>query len=163
MQSDFIELIQQNQRLVHKVCWVYATDSDDRKDLFQEIVMQAWQSYANFKREAKFSTWLYRVAINTAITWNKKAKRKESFSSLGFELQEDDAITENKEAQFQMMYQAIAALNKVDKAIVTLYFEQMDYNEIGETLGISANHVAVKMGRIKQFIKNYVSKETAWN
>ena len=158
-----LQQLQTHQRLIHKVCWIYSSNADDRKDLFQEILIQAWQSYSTYRGDSKFSTWLYRVALNTAMTWQKRSQRTSTASLPAIDLQDDSDQSEQREAQFQGMYRAIAQLNKIDKALVTLYFEEYSYHEIGETLGITANNVAVKMTRIKQLIKEYMSKEGTWN
>lgn len=163
MEQQGLHELQAHQRLIHKVCWIYASNEDDRKDLFQEILIQAWQSYGAYRGESKFSTWLYRVALNTAMTWQRRTQRDTAHLLPHFDIQDDAEQSERKEAQFQQMYRAIAQLNKLDKAIVALYFEEYSYQEIGDTLGITANNVAVKMSRIKQFIKDYMSKEATWN
>lgn len=148
-EQQFLSLLNEHQKIIHKVCNLYMDSSADREDLFQEITLQAWKAYSKFKGTAKFSTWLYRVALNTAITFFKKEKR-------GPRQYPTDNLPEGKmdaydpvEEQVQAMYKAISELSKVDKAIVALYLEDYSYKDIGEMLGITANNVAVKMSRIK--------------
>ena len=147
--SEFIQLIQENQRIIHKVCSMYVQRVEDRDDLFQEITLQAWKSYARFKGDARFSTWLYRVALNTAITHFRKQKRNPLRQSEETVIDLQDTPTDPTEEQFQIMYKAIGELSEVDKALVLLYLDDYPYDDIAQMMGITANHVAVKMNRIK--------------
>lgn len=160
-EQQFISLLNEHQKIIHKVCNLYMDSTADREDLFQEITLQAWKAYSKFKGTAKFSTWLYRVALNTAITFFKKEKR-------GPRQYPTDVLPEAKpdaydpvEEQVQAMYKAISELSKVDKAIVVLYLEDYSYKDIGEMLGITANNVAVKMSRIKTKLIDETKKHFA--
>ena len=152
MELEFISLIGEHQRIIYKVCNLYMDNAADRDDLFQEITLQAWKAYPKFKGEARFSTWLYRVALNTAITYFKKEQKQVVvFSS---EVLPDSADSHDPiEEQVQAMYKAIGELSKIDKALVTLYLDDYSYQEIGDMLGITANNVAVKMNRVKLKLK----------
>lgn len=154
VQQSFIQLLNDHQNIIHKVCSLYMDNKDNREDLFQEISLQAYKSFTNFKGDSKFSTWLYRVALNTAITYFKKEKKKEQLNFQmalqPIECSNDNAIIEE---QLNAMYKAIACLNKIDKALVMLYLEDYSYIEISDMLGISANNVAVKMNRLKVKLK----------
>ncbi|MBN9298358.1 MAG: RNA polymerase sigma factor [Filimonas sp.] len=152
MELEFISLIGEHQRIIYKVCNLYMDNAADRDDLFQEITLQAWKAYPKFKGEARFSTWLYRVALNTAITYFKKEQKQAIvFSS---EVLPDAADYHDPiEEQVQAMYKAIGELSKIDKALVTLYLDDYSYQEIGDMLGITANNVAVKMNRVKLKLK----------
>lgn len=158
-EKEFIALLNEHQRIIHKVCNLYMDAHADREDLFQEITLQAWKAYAGFRGDAKFSTWLYRVALNTAITFFRKEKRKpdiystEAVPDLGSHETYDPI-----EEQVKAMYAAIGDLSKIDKAIVMLYLEDYNYNDIGEMMGITANNVAVKMNRIKTRLKESTQK-----
>ncbi len=158
-ETDFIESIAQHQNIIHKVCNVYMSDAQDKKDLFQEVVLSAWKGFRNFKGEAKFSTWLYRVALNTAITFYRKEKNQLRTAVLneGYADSFMD-IPPGEEEQLTAMYRAIAQLSAVDKALVMLYLEDYNYNDIGDIMGISANNVAVKMNRIKTKLKDQSKK-----
>jgi RNA polymerase sigma-70 factor, ECF subfamily len=145
----FIQAINDNLGIIHKVCNLYLKELDEKDDLFQEILLNAWKGCKNFKGDAKFSTWLYRVALNTAITFYRKGSKKLDTSSLQGQLAENVADEIQHNEQTQAMYEAIADLSKIDKAIVLLYLEEYSYLEIGDITGISANNVAVKMNRIK--------------
>jgi RNA polymerase sigma-70 factor, ECF subfamily len=154
----FIQAIEDNQNIVHKVCNLYMQNAQDKEDLFQEILLNAWKGVRNFKGDSKFSTWLYRVALNTAITFFRKDQRQVETAELKEQL---SGIAENaykQEEQMIAMYKAIATLSKIDKALVMLYMEDYDYQEIGNIMGISANNVAVKMNRIKIKLKETSKK-----
>lgn len=132
---------------------------ENREDLFQEITLQAWKAYNSFKGDAKFSTWLYRVALNTALTFFKKDKKQQSHIVSVAIMPDNSEETLNPiEEKVQSMYKAIADLGKIDKALVMLYLEDYSYNEIGEMLDITPNNVAVKMIRIKQKLKETSQK-----
>lgn len=157
LQQQFEHLLTQHQKIIYKVCNLYCDDKTDREDLYQEICLQSWKSYASFKGEAQFSTWLYRVALNTAITFFKKEK-KQIATIYSDVLPELKSYSDETEEQFKAMYKAIGNLNKIDKAIVMLYLEDYSYQQIGDTLGITANNVAVKMNRLKQKLKEDAEK-----
>jgi RNA polymerase sigma-70 factor (ECF subfamily) len=158
-QQDVINRFEQHigghEPLIHKVCRIYAHTQADRQDLFQEILIQAWRAFPNFRGEAKFSTWLYRVAINTAITG---LRRKKSFITLyepaSLPLHPAEENTgEASELQLQQLYTAIGELNQVEKAIVMLYLEEKTYGEMEDILGISQGNLRVKMTRIKEKLR----------
>jgi RNA polymerase sigma factor (sigma-70 family) len=157
-EQQFIQSIAEHQGIIHKVCNLYLKEPQEREDLFQEILLNAWKGSKLFKGEAKFSTWLYRVALNTAITYYRKGSRQ--FTTTPWEEMDIHSLpadTENKEP-VNAMYKAIALLSKVDKAIVMLYLEDYSYQEIGEITGITPNNVAVKMNRLKVKLKENSKK-----
>ena len=158
-EKDFIQSIEHNQKIIHKVCSLYMNNEQDKKDLFQEILLAAWKGFGNFKGDAKFSTWLYRVALNTAITFYRKEKRQPETASLPeqFTIASADNNVEGEE-QLTAMYKSINELSGIDKALVMLYMEDYSYIEMGELMGITANNVAVKMNRIKTKLKESTKK-----
>jgi RNA polymerase sigma factor (sigma-70 family) len=157
-EKDFIEAIEHHQNIVHKVCNLYMNTAPDKEDLFQEILLNAWRGVKNFKGESKFSTWLYRVALNTAITFFRKDQRQVETAELKepFIILADNVY--KPEEQVTAMHKAIAELSKIDKALVMLYLEDYDYTEIGNIMGITSNNVAVKMNRIKTKLKETSKK-----
>jgi RNA polymerase sigma factor (sigma-70 family) len=157
-EKEFISLINQHQKIVYKVCNLYMDRHSDREDLFQEITLQAWKAYENFRGDAKFSTWLYRVALNTAITFFRTEKRKPDIYSTDTVPDQTEDAYDPIEEQVRAMYAAIGNLSKIDKAIVMLYLEDYSYIEIGDMMGITANNVAVKMNRIKTKLKEETQK-----
>lgn len=156
-EHEFISLLNQHQKIIHKICRLYMNDAHDREDLFQEITLQAWKAFGSFRGDSLFSTWLYRVALNTAITFFRKEKRKLPAIQQN-DFPETIDIMNEKEEQLSAMQKAIASLSKVDKALVTLYLEDYSYIHIGEMLGITPNNVAVKMNRIKTKLKEETQK-----
>ena len=160
-EKEFVSLLNQHQKIVYKVCNLYMDAHADREDLFQEITLQAWKAYGNFRGDAKFSTWLYRVALNTAITYFRKEKRKPAIYSTDIVPDQTEESYDPIEEQIKAMYAAIGNLSKIDKAIVMLYLEDYSYIEIGEMMGITANNVAVKMNRIKVKLKEDTRQQSA--
>ena len=161
MEKEFLHIIQKNQGIIHKVCNIYCDTEDDRSDLFQEIVVQLWKSYPNFRRESKVSTWMYRVALNTAITTFKKSKRRPDQSSLtydNFQIEDEKYDTETEE-NIKVLHKAIQQLTGIEKSIVLLYLENKKYEEIAEITGITQNYVRVKMNRIKKKLKKLMGTE----
>ncbi len=133
---------------------MYAFTVTDRQDLFQEIVIQLWNSYPNFKAQSKFSTWLYRVAINTAITQlRKKRNIIHSFDPSVIPEHADVNNSREQEEQLQLMYTGITKLNEIEKAIVMLYMEDKSYEEMEDILGMSQGSLRVKMTRIKDKLR----------
>ena len=162
MKEDFLQNITQNQGIIHKVTRIYCDNEDDRKDLFQEILIQSWKSYDKFREQSKFSTWMYRVAINTAITNFKKEAKSRKKSEIGKDLYllADEPYDEEKEEHLKLLYEAINQLTGIEKSITLLYLEDKQYEEISEITGISQNYVRVKMNRIKKKLESFVkSKE----
>lgn len=155
--TEFIELINQHQNIIHKVCRLYMNNATEREDLFQEITLQAWSAFKTFRGDSKFSTWLYRVALNTAISFYRKEKRNPTVENSN-DFPEQTESTHETEEQLQAMYKAIGSLSKIDKALVMLYLEDYNYDDIARILGITANNVAVKMNRIKTKLKEESKK-----
>lgn len=161
MEKEFLQIIQSNQGIIHKVCNMYCDLEDDRNDLFQEIVAQLWKSYPTFRNESKFTTWMYRVALNTAITTFKKVKRRPDQRQLtidNFQIA-DTRDEHDTEEDIKKMHQAVARLTGIEKSIILLFLEDKKYEEIAEITGITQNYVRVKMNRIKKKLKKLMSTE----
>lgn len=161
MEKEFLQIIKKNQGIIHKVCNIYCDDQDDRDDLFQEIVAQLWKSFPTFREESKFTTWMYRVALNTAITSFKKTKRRPDQNRLtyeNFQVKDENYDTETEE-EIKNLHRAIAQLTGVEKSIVLLFLENKKYEEIAEITGITQNYVRVKMNRIKKKLKKFMETE----
>jgi RNA polymerase sigma-70 factor (ECF subfamily) len=159
LEHKFVTELENNQNIVHKVCTLYTNDRDAHKDLFQEITIQLWKAYPKFRGESKFSTWMYRVALNTAITLYRKNKRSiptQDYESVIFKIQADE-YDETEEQQLRLMYTAVRQLGDIDKALIFLYLEDKDYAEIAETLGISEVNARVRMNRIKTRLKTILN------
>ncbi len=159
LEHRFIADLEQHQNIVHKVCKLYTNNKDAHNDLFQEITIQLWKAYPKFRGEAKFSTWMYRVALNTAITLYRKSKRTiktQDFDSVLFKI-ESSEYDDTEEQQLQLLYKAIHHLSDIEKALVFLYLEDKNYREISETMGISEVNARVKMNRVKNKLKKIVN------
>ena len=143
------------------MCNIYFDLEEDRNDLFQEIVAQLWKSYPSFRHEAKVTSWMYRVGLNTAITFFKKRKRRPDQNQLTVENLQvaDEGNDFETEEQVKKLQKAIAHLTGVEKSIVLLFLESKKYEEIAEITGITQNYVRVKMNRIKKKLKALMDKE----
>ncbi|PKA99503.1 RNA polymerase sigma-70 factor (ECF subfamily) [Flavobacteriaceae bacterium MAR_2009_75] len=159
LEHQFVTELENNQNIVHKVCTLYTNDRDAHNDLFQEITIQLWRAYPKFRGESKFSTWMYRVALNTAITLYRKSKRTiktQNYDSVIFRIKADE-YDATEEEQLKLMYQAVKQLGDIEKALVFLYLEDKDYREISETLGITEVNARVKMNRIKKKLRTILN------
>lgn len=145
-ETQFLQLIDQHQQIIHKICWLYRDSPEDREDLFQEIVGQLWKSASSFEGKSRFSSWLYRIAINTAMTIFRKKQPDVRYSSV---LPDMPANMPDDNEQMELLRIAIRQLNDTDKAIIALYLEELSYQEIATITGITENNVGVKINRIK--------------
>jgi RNA polymerase sigma-70 factor (ECF subfamily) len=153
-EKQFETLVREHELLIHKVCGIYVHDPTEREDLFQEIVIQLWTSYPRFRGQSKLSTWLYRVAINTAITGMRKRKHFiDSYEPGSLPQAIYDSTPAHEEEQLTRMNKAIQKLTQVEKAIVMLYMEDKSYEEMEEILGISQGNLRVKMNRVKEKLR----------
>lgn len=146
-ETEFLQLLDANQGIIGKVCSIYCNHKEDYEDMFQEITYHAWKGYASFRGEAKFSTWLYRIALNTAISSFRKRKPNIDLVSILPDTTIDH-VNENEEEKQQLIW-AIKQLAEGERAIIALYLEEMSYQEIAQVIGISENNVGVKINRIK--------------
>ena len=155
LEKKFLTDFEKNQNIAHKICRLYTTNEQAHKDLFQEITIQLWKNYPKFRGEAKFSTWMYRVALNTAISLYRKSTRTiktQDYSEISFKIKTEE-YDDTEEQQLASLYKAIQSLNDIDKALIFLYLEDKPYKEISETLGISSVNARVKMNRAKEKLK----------
>lgn len=157
IEKEFIEKIQKHQGILHKICFVYAKNNSDNEDLYQEMILQLWKSYSLFREESKFSTWMYRVALNTVITMTKKASLFERNNSLSSEDFIREEFTDYSE-DIKILYKAISNLSKVEKAIILLWLEEKSYKEITETMGVSEKNISVKLVRTKKKLAIMIEK-----
>lgn len=155
VQAEFIEIIEDNKKLIYKVSHLYCDNTDDRKDLFQDIIFNLWISYPKFQNKSKISTWIYRVSLNTAITWfrdyTKQSQKIEYTNLIPHLTNENDSTIDEL---YDQLYRAINSLGKIDKAIVFLLLDDYSYEEIGEIVGLTKTNVATKISRIKLKIRD---------
>ena len=156
----FIQSIQENERLIYKVASFYTDCKDDRDDLIQEIIYSLWKSFETFKHNSSLSTWMYRVAMNVAIFNLKKSKRKVTTVSIDLEVLNfpETGFTDYEE-KIKTLQKHIKNLNLLDKGLLMLYLESKSHEEIAEIIGISKSNVGTKLSRIKDKLKQVVSKQ----
>lgn len=157
-EKSFVTLIKEHQGLIHKVCIMYEADREARNDLFQEIVLQLWRSFPTFRGEAKITTWMYRIALNTAISGLRKLGRKIKTEELGeyhFNISENNQ--DHTEEELQKLQWAIRQLSEIERAMIMMALDEIPYEEIAEAIGITQNNVRVRMNRIREKIKKLMS------
>lgn len=151
-QQKFADMVQQNKSTIYTVCYMFSKDQDEVNDLFQEVLIRLWQGFANFEGRSDVKTWIYRVALNTCITLDRKKRRhhKEGVY-MG-----DDLFSGNERdsQQAEMLHKRIIRLQPLDRAIVLLWLEDISYEEIGAIIGITAKNVSVRLYRIREQLKN---------
>ena len=159
LEKNFLNDFEKNQNIVHKICRIYTANQDQHNDLFQEITIQIWKNYSKFRGESKFSTWMYRVSLNTAITLYRKSSRRiktQDFSEVSFKIKSID-YDDTKDQQLRALYGGIRELNDIEKALIFLYLEDKPYKEIAKTLGISEVNARVKMNRSKEKLRKILN------
>jgi len=156
--QDFIKAIKDNEGIIYKITRVYAKDAEDQKDLYQEIVYQLWKSYGSFKGNAKWSTWMYRVALNTSIAHlnsNKKYVQTSADFKWMYEAEETETLQEERSS---ILYEHIKQLNVIEKGLILLFLEGKSYEEIAAITGFTVTNVGTRLGRIKQKLKTNIQK-----
>ena len=148
--KSIIDHIYENQQIIRSICRTYYSQKEDQEDLFQEIVIKIWKNANHFNHKSKFSTWLYRISLNTAITHKKKTKRIYKHITRNTEYQNTWMEEKNNQAEIKKLYKAIDKLNKMEKAIILLYLDEKSYEEMAEITGLTKTNVSVKLVRIKK-------------
>lgn len=151
LEQQFNELVRQNKSTIYSVCYMFSDNQDEVADLFQETLINLWKGYSNFRGDSAASTWIYRVAMNTCISFDRKKHRHTE--ALSMDLNLFAASKDRDTQQVQQLYNRIHNLSVVDRAIVMLWLENLSYEEIGQIVGISAQNVSVKLVRIKEQLK----------
>lgn len=161
IQKDFLEIIDANKRLIFKICNSYCKNAVDREDLAQEIIFQLWKSWDKYDSNFKLSTWMYRIALNVAISFYRKERKSTETVLMGDQLIEiaDEKLEEGLERNLSALQQFINELKPLDKALMILYLEEKSHKEIAEIMGITTTNVATKVGRIKDQLKQRFSKQ----
>ncbi|UKJ07361.1 RNA polymerase sigma factor [Solitalea lacus] len=160
-EKEFLALVEKHKGIIHKISKMYMDNTDDQNDLFQEIILQLWKSYDSFNRQSQFSTWMYRVALNTAILYYKKDKRKPEtvYEAIPETIALGDDDSEEKELQLAHFYRALQKLDKIEKALIFYHLENYSHKEIGENLGISEGNARVKLSRAKNRLKELIKEQ----
>lgn len=157
-ENDFIQTIELHRGIIFKVCKIYCPTDDDCNDLYQDIVAQLWKAWGGFRGDSKISTWIYRIALNTAISGFRKQKRNPLRNSVDTEdvnLAQEDV--RKKKEDLELLYMAIGMLSEVEKAMIMLYLDDVSYEEIASIMGITQNNVRVKMLRIREKLKTIMA------
>ena len=152
MEKEFLEFIEQNQGVLHKICAVYAVSTEDKNDLIQEMLFQLWKAYPTYdiNRQVKFSTWLYRVALNTALNFKRKtAINFAVIEATELDIPDKETATE-KEENKRLLYHCIQQLPEIDRALILLHLEGHSYAEISLVTGFTESNIGVKLNRIKK-------------
>jgi len=159
MDSDFERTIEENVGVLHKLCLVYTFNQDEYEELFQEMLVQIWRSNGNFRGAAKISTFVYRICINTALSFRSKmARGRKRFEPLDGKIFTAPAPDDEKDERLQRLYRAIRELKPIDRAIVSLYLDDKSYEETAQILGISKTNVATRLSRLKKQLTERLSK-----
>ena len=154
--ANFLEVVENNKGILFKVANSYCRNIEDRKDLVQEIILQLWKSFDNYNEKFKHSTWIYRIALNVAISFYRKENRRKRISNpITTDIFDfyDTEISGEEETNLGILNQIISELNDLNKALMLLYLEEKSYKEISEIIGITETNVATKIGRIKSKLK----------
>ena len=160
LKTTFLENINSCMGIIQRICMVYEWEPEARKDLYQEILYQSWKSYPSFRGGSKFSTWLYRVALNTGITHYKTSSgklRREQHMELIPDMNEQN---EHSEEMLNELYRAIYSLGKVDKALILLFLEGRKYEDIAEIMGMTSTNVGVRLLRAKKQLETMIKDDT---
>lgn len=154
LQETFRRLVEEHRKILYKVCNSYCRDRDSRDDLAQEIMIQLWRSFSKFDGRSRFSTWMYRIALNVAISFYRKESTRTRHVIPGeLHLLETPDETESQPEDIRLLYQFIDRLDPLNKALILLYLDENSYREIAGVLGISETNVATKINRLKNKMK----------
>jgi len=150
VEKEFLNMIREHNGIIYKVASVYADKDNILDDLYQEVVLNLWKAFPNFRNESAYSTWIYRIALNTCISFFRKSSRKPMYVELSPDLKissDDNSLYVNE------LYALINQLNKLERAIIFLYLEDRPYKEIADIIGITPTNVSTKINRIKEKLK----------
>lgn len=162
LENTFLKGLEQNQQKLLRVCSVYAEDDDDKKDLFQEALIHIWQSMPSFEERSSLSTWMFRITLNVCLRLqSKELKKRDRFRKLDSisitHIKEEETNHEENERLVKLR-NCIKKLNDADKAVITLYLEELPYSEIANITGLTENTIAVKLKRIKSKLLNCITE-----
>ena len=153
-EKQFTSLIEEYKRVIYKICYMYATDGDNFKDLYQDVVINLWKGFEGYEGKGKLSSWIYRVGLNTCISFFRKSNSRPVVVPITIDLESAFADEEEKTSQLRLLKRLINMLGKLERALILLWLEERSHQEIADILGISKNYVAVKLYRIKENLKN---------
>lgn len=167
LENTFLNALEEHQHKLLRICSVYAKDEDDTKDLFQEVLVNIWKSMPSFKSNSNIGTWMYRITLNVCLRLKTKEIRKQKkllrMDSRAINIYKTEVVEEGqKEQQEQLkkLRNCIKQLNEADKAVITLYLEELPYKDISSVTGLSENNIAVKIKRIKAKLLNCLNQKS---
>ncbi len=155
LESDFLRIIEEHKKLIFKVSYLYCINNIDKEDLFQEIIINLWKAYPDFKGKSKLSTWIYRIAINTAVSWIRISKKNNHVTY--YDCMPNIIDDSDSKEVYEKFQAVISHLNNIDKALILLQLDGYSYDEIAEITGLTKTNVATKISRIKLKLKNDLS------
>lgn len=158
-EQEFVALIKEYERVIYKVCYLYATPNAPLSDLYQEVVLNLWKAFPKFRRECKVSTWIYRISLNTCISFMRKEKNIPEFVSLTPAEADRSEEWDETQAMLRQLYRMINRLGQLEKSIILLYLEEKSYEEISEITGLTVTNVATKLNRIKEKLRKMKKEE----
>lgn len=155
-EKEFAGMVRANKSTIYMVCYMFSSDEDEVADLFQEVLIRVWRGLPSFNEQSDIKTWIYRVALNTCISIDRKKNRHpETRLSMDINLFSDD---DKETEQIKILHKRISQLLPLDRAIVLLWLENVSYDEIGAIVGISAKNVGVRLVRIREQLKAMVNE-----
>jgi RNA polymerase sigma factor (sigma-70 family) len=164
LENTFLKALEQNQQKLLRICSVYAEDGDDKKDLFQEAVINIWQAMPSFEGKSSISTWMFRITLNVCLRLQSRGARKRDrflkMDSITIESLENEDTGGEHHDRLEKLRSCIKGLHDADRAVITLYLEELPYREISEITGLTENHVAVTVKRIKEKLLNCLTQRS---
>ena len=153
LEKEFLSMIEEQKRTIYKVCYMYANDQDDLNDLFQETVLNLWKGFPKYRGDSTFNTWVYRIAMNTCITFLRRSNTRLQTVPMTAQMTGCLVTDEETEARLKELYTLINQLGKLERALILLWLEERNYQEMADILGISKVNVGVKLNRIREKLK----------
>jgi RNA polymerase sigma factor (sigma-70 family) len=163
-ENTFLKALEQNQQKLLRICSVYAEDAEDKKDLFQEALINIWQAMPSFTEKSSLSTWMFKITLNVCLRLQSRQVKKRSrflkMDSITIENIRSEETSNEEHEQVIKLRTCIKKLNDADRAVITLYLEELPYKEISEITGLTENHVAVMVKRIKEKLLNCITERS---
>lgn len=151
-ETDFIRILKEYKTTIYTVCFMFSKDKDEVNDMYQEVSINLWKGFDNFAQKSEMKTWIYRISLNTCISFDRKKKRRKTVPlTVDIDLFEDN---DHESKQIKALYNRINKLEPFDRAIILLWLENLPYDEIGAIVGISTKNVSVRLFRIREQLKN---------
>lgn len=159
IEQEFLAVIREYERVIYKVCYLYTNPNAPLNDLYQDVTLNLWKAFPKFRKECKISTWIYRIALNTCISFYRKEKNVPEIVSLTREIDWTNEAHDPINEMLKQLYRMINQLGQLDKSIILLYLEDKGYEEIAEITGLTVTNVATKLSRIKDKLKRMKKEE----